>query len=533
MEKARKILGSKIFRLALIFVFIFLIGVFFIVKEKINIARAGDEDDNISGWAWSENFGWFSGNCSNAGTCPSSDVPIDYGLNLENDRTVTGYLWSENVGWVRFSNPDGEKAPDNSVAKATYDSFFGSLSGWAKILSLGEDGWVKLDGPSAGSPGGPFHACTDCKNVPVGDPPVPQYQCNICFTDILSDSGTGVGDICSQCSGCTRGTTEDTCTSCTDSTCKKYGVAVDEQSGRIVGWAWNGNIDPKVGAGWINFSPTPGGLGLASPWLETQYSDIYARQGVSSPSAFVELINKYNATYRILSNGDIVNFRSENSAPVGGEVQGFEIFDFPQAINSYTNVFGKIDLPGILAGKYGTVKNIGSSLEIDSLLAGKVYYSNGDLTVDAAKIFNNGPPGNTSGAGLVVVRGNLTITGDISYQGGNVTNLKNLASVGWLVIDDGSGLKGNITISPPVQNLVGAFYAEGKISTGTTGNSRTDVPLTVHGLMLAKEFNFERLWRAPARGSEQVIYDGRALANTPPGMTDLISALPVWREAAP
>jgi hypothetical protein len=51
--------------------------------------------------------------------------------------------------------------------------------------------------------------------------------------------------------------------------------------------------------------------------------------------------------------------------------------------------------------------------------------------------------------------------------------------------------------------------------------------------MLAKKFNFERLWQSAERGSEQVIYDGRVLANTPPGMADLMSALPIWREAAP
>jgi hypothetical protein len=81
--------------------------------------------------------------------------------------------------------------------------------------------------------------------------------------------------------------------------------------------------------------------------------------------------------------------------------------------------------------------------------------------------------------------------------------------------------------------MVGAFYAEQEISTGTTNNRRTDEPLTVRGLMLTKKFRFERLWQSAERGSEQVIYDGRVIANTPPGMADLMSALPIWREAAP
>lgn len=526
MIQARKILGSKIFKLALIFVFIFLIGAFLLVKEKIDMARAG-EADNVAGWAWSsDNFGWFSANCSNLGLCP--DVGrIDYGMNVEDDGTVSGYLWSENVGWVRFSNPEGELAPGGAIARAIYDRVLGRITGWAKVLALGDGGWLKLRGPDAGMPGGPYRACTDCQDIEIpGDPPTIDYQCNICFTDKFPDpSETGIGNICGQCFNCVRGASEDTCNSCTF--CDKYGVSVDRQNGRIVGWAWNGNNDPAVGVGWINFSPTPGGLGLASPWLETKYGEIYGKLKVESPSAFVELINKYNATYCILSTGAITNFRSDE----GCIRTPFENFDFPKAGNFYTNIFGKIDLAGILAGKYGVVQNINIGDDIPNLLGGKVYYKNGDLTI-SAKIFNNAP-GRQNGSGLIVVKGNLTIIGDLTYQAGAVTNLTNLASVGWLVLDDGSGTKGKIIINPSVERLVGAFYAEQEISTGTTNNRRTDQPLTVRGLMLAKKFNFERLWQSAERGSEQVIYDGRVLANTPPGMADLMSALPIWREAAP
>ncbi len=524
MKKTRKnILGNKVFKLALILFFVFLISAFLLVKEKISAVRAG-EDDNAAGWAWSsDNFGWFSANCSNLGLCPDAGR-IDYGLNVEDDGVVSGYLWSENIGWVRFENPTNEIAPDGSVAKATYDSALGKLSGWAKVLALEEDGWLKLRGADAGMPGGPYVACADCKDVEIpGDPPTTDYQCGVCFTNKFPDpSMTGIGKICAQCSSCDEGT--NTCAACTPP-CEKYGVSVDKQSGRLVGWAWNGNVDPAVGVGWINFSPTPGGIGLASPWLETLYGEIYAREKVSSPNAFVELINKYNATYCILTNGTIVNFRSEKPEPEGCETQNFEILDFPQTANLYTNIFGKIDLDGILAGKYGTVQTITSDAEIPDLLGGKIYFIDGDLTINTAKVFNNGA-NSLSGAGLIIVQGNLNINEPISYQNGGVNNLKNLASVGWLVL-------GNVNIGPAVENVVGAFYAEGEVKTGTTNDRRTDVPLTVRGLILAKKFTFERLWRSAERGSEQVIYDGRALANTPPGMADLVKALPVWREAAP
>lgn len=522
MKKARKILGNKVFKLALILFFVFLISAFLLVKEKINEVQAG-EDDNAVGWAWSsDNFGWFSANCSNLGLCPDAGR-IDYGLNVEDGGEVSGYLWSENIGWVRFENPTNEIAPDGGVARATYDSVLGRISGWAKVLALEDDGWLKLRGPDAGMPGGPYRACTDCKDVEIpGDPPTIDYQCGICFTDKFPDpSETGIGNICAECSSCDEGT--NTCAVCT--LCDKYGVSVDKQSGRLVGWAWNGNADPAVGVGWINFSPTPGGIGLASPWLETLYGEIYSREGVNSPNSFVELIGKHNATYCILTNGIIVNFRSEEPEPEGCEKPNFEILDFPQTANLYTSILGKIDLDGILAGKYGTVQNIMSADGIPDLLGGKVYFKDGDLTIDAEKNFINGA-NSLNGAGLIVVRGDLNINASMLYQGGGVGNLKNLASVGWLVL-------GDININPAVENLAGAFYAEGEVKTGTTNDRRTDVPLTVRGLILAKKFTFERLWQSAERGSEQVIYDGRAIANTPPGMADLVRALPVWRETAP
>jgi hypothetical protein len=306
-----------------------------------------------------------------------------------------------------------------------------------------------------------------------------------------------------------------------------------------LGWAWNGNTDPAVGVGWLNFSPVKGGLVLQAPWLETKYSGIYTKGSLRTPSAFVPILNKYNATYCLAPTGEILNFTSEE----GCYLPGFESpqgLNYPKTINRYTNVLGKIDLEGILAGQYGQVKLIESSEGIENMLAGKVYYRNGDLTI-STKTFINGV-GKQNGAGLVLVKGNLYITGNIQYQGGSVSNLKNLASVGWMVLDDGSGTKGNIYIDPGVSDLVGVFYAEGTIFTGTTGKKSSglpptppdgDWPLTVKGLMLARMFKFERLWQGAERGTEQVIYDGRVLANTPPGMEDIAKAMPIWRETAP
>jgi hypothetical protein len=518
MEPARKnILGRKVFKLALILFFVFLIGAFLLIREKVNEVRAG-EDDNVGGWAWSENFGWFSGNCSNLGLCPDDPPPpYNYGLNVDSGGNVTGYLWSENLGWVQFGGLSGMPSP----GQAFFDNGSDRVLGWAKILAQGDDGWLKLRGNTVAAGGGPFRRCLDCDDVLDGEGNPIDVACRICFR---SENYGGSGNICNNCSGCIRGA-ETQCGTCTD--CNAYGAAIDRQTGRMVGWGWNGNSDPTVGTGWVNFAPTAGGLGLAAPWLETIYGEIYGKPFVRSPSAFVEVLGKYNATYCVLTTGQITHFTSKE----GCLITPFESFDFPKTSNLYTNVFGKIDLAGILAGKYGTVEPITDEAGIQSMLAGKVYFRNGDLTI-TGKTFNNGSLGQ-NGAGLIVIKGNLNINGATAYQNAGVINLKNLASIGWLVVkrDDGTG--GNIFINQNVENMVGAFYAENDVTTGTSGDWRTDKPLTVRGLILAHKFAFQRLFHSAQRGSEQVIYDGRVLANTPPGMTDLVRTLPTWREAAP
>ena len=117
------------------------------------------------------------------------------------------------------------------------------------------------------------------------------------------------------------------------------------------------------------------------------------------------------------------------------------------------------------------------------------------------------------------------------YQSGAVKILKNLASVGWIVLKKENGDGGNIYIDPAVENLVGNFFAEGKIHTGTSGDSGTEKVLRIDGLMVASGFSFERQftdWETK-EPSERVVYDGRVIANTPPGFSDITKALPGWK----
>jgi hypothetical protein len=121
---------------------LFAIFVFLLVGE----VQAGSEH-NVSGWAWSENIGWISFNCTNQGTCGTGN----YGVNINSDGTFSGYAWSEHIGWIHFA-PAGPypTLPNYSTKVDTTGS--GEVSGWARALNYGDgwDGWIKLKGSNYG-----------------------------------------------------------------------------------------------------------------------------------------------------------------------------------------------------------------------------------------------------------------------------------------------------------------------------------------------------------------------------------------------
>jgi len=153
-------------------------------------------DGGLLGYAWAETIGWVSFsslNCdpdgnltSNDGLpgCPvyPSDVTVPYFYQTKIDPTtghLSGYAWSENVGWISFNytntgyaslnppaigvQPDGYTFNSNCNISGTCTSAANCLAcynsseelgstgdgrravyGWARVLSLGNDGWIKL-----------------------------------------------------------------------------------------------------------------------------------------------------------------------------------------------------------------------------------------------------------------------------------------------------------------------------------------------------------------------------------------------------
>ena len=107
--------------------------------------------DNVSGFAWSENIGWVSFNCTDLGSCGS----VDYGVNARGDSFLEGYAWSDNIGWISFNHsetgaPPGDYDYSGSGFIAQLDTATNELRGWARALASmddpldGWDGWIKL-----------------------------------------------------------------------------------------------------------------------------------------------------------------------------------------------------------------------------------------------------------------------------------------------------------------------------------------------------------------------------------------------------
>lgn len=386
---------------------------------------------------------------------------------------------------------------------------------------------------------------------------------NICLSnDLVTFSGCGLGASCNYLGS-------NTCNAM--DSCNQYGVSLDLDAGEFYGYAWSSEL------GWISFN----GANLYNfAWIQEKYSDIYSQANIGgfltgqAPGATSLAPGRCNATYMIQADGSIKNFCSSGksqpvspatAAPITGKSEwitpdwsgrGYGYVGFPKSSQGYTNVFGKLDYTGIttiVAGgknKYGVVVEvINNNGDLNrflnkfkqsnggGLLDGKIYYiRNLSLNVNALLQFNNGS-GTESGAGLIVIEGgNLVIPNNIDYQGvSGLTNIKQLASVGFIVTKDANGNGGNITIENNVTNIVGNYFAEGTVTVKAKSQGY-DSQLKVAGLMIASQFDFQRKYKGTIdnpQPSEQVIYDGRLIANPPPGFKDLASLLPIIREVSP
>jgi len=498
------------------------------------------------GWGWTNTFGWASLNSRNCdvaagqylyldptvplGTCTpqyTDDLPdpivIDYFVQVDVNNDVLGYAWSENVGWICFGASCTGTAPSGGWTAALVDDGEGGLKvdGWAKVVSMVDDGWFELSDP-LNSP--PFHKTI----VELSD-----------FNGFVSPA--------------------------------------------FKGFAWNNIL------GWLGFDPD---LTTIVPWFQTKYGDIYARQGITGAPLPPDAFNATYRILADGVITNITSRQGANPFwydPTYGPIN----FPTPQTRYSNILGRLDVDSLLCDFGGAGSCLNQNGKTVVDlnftgqelqtpqHLLGGKIYYSAGDLAIINPITFTNGTAGTfENGSGTVIVNGNLTIRADLIYAAaiGSSQPFRNLASIAWIVL-------GDLIIDPGVKQLAGNFiilgnevgHCQGFATTcsndsecsamgvpcvvscdptievagcgqnyscydfSTGGRfSQTDLDagvcdqrLNVSGLMMAKKFYFDRTFidqfEVPIEGSEIIIYDGRLLANTPPGVADFAKALPIWR----
>ena len=456
------------------------------------------------GWAWADTFGWLSLNSDNCQdqyldpklspkiVCRTTSTP-HYVQATENN-AVFGWAWSDNVGWVCFGQSCLGSPPVGDLEiniDFEYDLDNPQLVGWVKVLSMGNEGWFSLN----------------CENDSSCD--IVEYRTQLTLGDFN-----------------------------------------EEQRLTPKSFAWNGATD-STGMGWLWFEPE---ISEIPPWLQTKYGDIYARQGLTAE----EEAPGYNATYRILSGGDIKQFRSAK----GSEWWVSELFgpiNFPTPETRYSNILGRLDISSLLCEFQGglscinnqgkTVVDLNRSPLLDqssgqAFLGGNIYFYQGNLNITSEIELMNAI-GFSNSSGTIIIDGDLTIDANIIYDPSDaLTRFRNLASVAWIVT-------GDLNISSNVEELAGNFII---IGDGNNCNSDPEIHvigcgeidtcyqndsgcsqhrLTVNGLMMARKFNLNRTYTAkyevPVQGSEVILYDGRLLANTPPGLGDFAAALPIWR----
>ena len=422
----------------------------------------------VSGWAWSSNYGWISLNCDN--TYYGSELrlcPPGYGWDLNADYTMDGWAWDSNLGW----------------------------------LCLGS-------------------TCTAYGVDPVsGNPPTATYsrstgQVNGWGKFINFDESGWL-----QLRGNWCGIPDDQCT------------RLNFSRRSIEGYAWAGGqtaAGVDVGPGWLAFEGS-----INVPWLETRYGSIYGRGNLGSAETASPPDSRYTASYCILSSGNITNFASE----VGCLESAYEDLGFPNVSEKCKTILGVIDFDEILNGQEITYVSADVDANLPTTLAGNVYHFTGqnDYVIDQPITFFNARNLSSSGAGTVVVEGDLYINSNLYFENNPVSGkIENLASIAWLV-------KGDVIVSPSVGNLVGNFIVLGTESLAcpnagcgnfSTGNDALNPKqLVVNGLVMARQFNLERYYKKAGEPAEAIIYDGRVLINTPPGLADLAKGLPVWREA--
>ncbi len=526
--------------------------------------------NKISGWGWSSNLGWI---CFGETCDPNKICELDVSEECRTGDVLAGKF--------------GEPNPSGISWDVEINQSSGKISGWAKVLSLKDAGIIRFDSETPTRDNQLGEQCFDCKKKCIEwekkpNPIDPEStingdcieysetefeSCKFCFTKTYfgvkdNDAKTypeetleseavrgGSGNICFGCSECKLDVSEansnlsrNVCSACSGG-CKTFGSAHDFSSGALVGWAWSSDGDngPSANVGWIQMNT--GWAGIVYPWLETQFGSVYSSSNIRQRS----IVSGKNATYCIFAK-DVYNFTSSQCQKAFYDDVDISYLIKPENQTVYKNALGKIDVKGLSTKASGNYNRYGNEVVINhsaatwsnpTSLSNKVYVVNDNLTINSGFSINDG------GSGSVIVYGNLIINGDFGYDSdlSDVKTMKELGSIAWIVM-------GDVIVAPTVTKVAGAFMVLGedgaplvksptedqgypkfeKTHHGIFFSGPSEKPLTVIGLVIARAFGWERSYSNIKQGSERIIYDGRLIANPPPGLKGFAEGLPVIRD---
>ena len=485
----------------------------------------------VHGWAKVCNEGddgWISLNCVEPGACaavsPYYHVVFNQSTGVFADVTVPGtsFAWNGAAGGVGFGYMDFQlvrmrpEAPPFCADSA--DNDVNSITDCQEASCSGDASCQETPGNGNCGDGldNNLNGMSDCQEAAcTADPACVETSANgnTCADGIDDDGDGNVDCTDSGCSGypaCIL-VGEPACGAGADACCTD---AADNDSDTRVDCAQDVNCQ--------NQAP------ICTPaWLQAKFGNVYAQQGISGQQTPGGQTLS-SGSYCLTTQGAITGFSSQS----GCSESSSQELSLPKGSTGYTGTLGSLDINGILNGRYGQVVNYTGVLP--AILDGKVYHAIGSVSLGATT-FLNGSSATQRGNGLLIVEGTLTINGNLGYQTNTLTQyLRNLASLGIIVKtipvgQPGAGTGGNINISPSVTSLVGAYFAEDTINTGTTGG--TDSALKVLGLMAAYRLNLQRNVHSTTIAAETVVFDGRAVANPPPGMSEISKSLPTSKDA--